>query len=214
MSKRNKTLDVVKVGSVFGNLTVERLEQEATPGGKVWFAYCKRTDGEIRRVRAVKLASGHTRGQIESRNYYGGLTRKHRNEYQSYNHMMDRCYNTSHPHYHSYGGRGIVVCDRWKSSFASFIEDMGERPDGTSLERINGDGQYSPDNCKWATGTEQNNNRRNNLLLTVYGKTMTAGQWARIADIPFRKIHKRKRAGWSDKEAVFGKLRMRQSPGA
>jgi hypothetical protein len=201
-----KTLEVVKVGSEFGNLTVERLERELTRGGKVWFAYCRRTDGELKKVRARKLATGHTSGMIEKRKFYNGLTREHGSEYQSYNHMMDRCYNESHPHYKSYGGRGIKVCDRWRESFQSFLEDMGNRPDGTSLDRRDGDGDYSPENCKWATQVEQNNNRRNNLMLTIYEKTMTAGQWARIADIPFRKIHKRKRAGWSDKEAIFGKL--------
>ena len=80
--------------------------------------------------------------------------------YPTYNTMKQRCYNPNRRDYYLYGGRGITVCERWLNSFANFLEDMGDRPEGYSIERKNKDGNYEPDNCKWADDTEQANNRR------------------------------------------------------
>ncbi len=81
-------------------------------------------------------------------------------EYQSWKAMKERCYNPNHVRYADYGGRGILVCARWKNSFENFFEDMGERPEGESLDRINPNAGYSPSNCRWATDKQQNFNRR------------------------------------------------------
>jgi predicted nucleic acid-binding Zn ribbon protein len=85
-------------------------------------------------------------------------------EYRAWCGMRQRCYNLNNVGYRFYGGRGIVVCDRWLNSFENFFEDMGPRPRGLTLERINNDGNYEP-TCKWATRTEQANNRRENVSI-------------------------------------------------
>lgn len=74
--------------------------------------------------------------------------------------MRDRCYRETFSAYPNYGGRGITVCDRWRESFENFLADMGERPAGTTLDRIDPFGDYEPDNCRWSTPTEQARNRR------------------------------------------------------
>lgn len=82
-------------------------------------------------------------------------------EYKSWESMKSRCYNKNNVAYHLYGGRGIVVCDRWKTSYENFLQDMGRRPDKTyTLDRINPDGNYGPNNCRWATKRQQGYSRR------------------------------------------------------
>jgi len=80
--------------------------------------------------------------------------------YTSWAAMKSRCYRKGNNRYYAYGARGIVVCERWKESFSNFLADMGPRPPGTTLDRIDSDGNYEPSNCKWSTIAEQNKNRR------------------------------------------------------
>lgn len=110
--------------------------------------------------------------------------------------MRKRCNYADHEHAKHYSERGITICERW-DSFKHFLEDMGERPEGLSLERINNNAGYSPENCRWATHVEQCSNRRSNVNLTWQGETHTLKQWAAIISLPYKTLWVRKKAGWS-----------------
>lgn len=112
--------------------------------------------------------------------------------YQTWYDMIRRCY-TPHRHdYKNYGGRGIKVCDRWLNSFWAFVEDIGDKPSKKhSLDRVDVNGNYAPDNCKWSTQKEQCNNKRNNRLLEYNGLTMTLTQWAEYLGIKKKTLWQR-----------------------
>lgn len=92
--------------------------------------------------------------------------------------MRDRCTNPENEAYENYGGRGISVCDRWLNDYDAFVEDMGIREAGMTLDRIDNDGNYEPKNCRWATRAEQAVNRSSNHELTHNGKTQTVTEWS------------------------------------
>lgn len=131
-----------------------------------------------------------------------GLSRSR--EYMAYYAMLNRCYNPECKPFPSYGGRGIIVCDRWRASFLNFFEDMGRRPSpGHSIDRKDNDGPYSKDNCWWSERLHQCNNKRNNRLLTVGGITDTIAGWGRRTGINRLTIQQRiVKFGWSAEEAV------------
>lgn len=110
-----------------------------------------------------------------------GLCSTHRREYASWTSMLQRCRNPRCNRYARYGGRGITVCDAW-SSFANFLSDMGSRPEGTTLDRINNDGNYEAGNCRWATHVQQAKNKSATPskwdALTHDGLTLTHKEWA------------------------------------
>jgi hypothetical protein len=117
--------------------------------------------------------------------------------------MIKRCHNPSADVYNRYGGRGIVVCERWRNSLDAFLEDMGPRPTSShSLDRRENDGPYSPDNCRWATWSEQARNRRNNVLVTAFGVTRCLTEWAEVTGIKRAAIERRLQRGWAPERAV------------
>ena len=97
--------------------------------------------------------------------------------------MKRRCYNKNTKQYSDYGGRGITVCDRWKNSFPAFVQDMGERPHGFTLDRKHNDGNYDPSNCRWASRADQMLNRRNTVILTIEGIKYKAHVLAKLAGL-------------------------------
>lgn len=115
--------------------------------------------------------------------------------YRIWSGMKTRCYNKKCKSYKHYGGRGIKVCDRWLGidGFANFLDDMGKRPtDKHSLDRVDPNGPYSPENCRWATWKQQENNRRINKYYEYDGKKMTLPQWSRELGISLKTLHYRK----------------------
>lgn len=127
--------------------------------------------------------------------------------------MKGRCLNPNNQAFEYYGGRGITVCDRWLESFQNFLDDMGEPPEGYTLERINNDFGYSPENCSWEPRIVQQNNRRVCRKITYKGETKTVSQWARILGIPRNTLYQRLNYGW-DMERVFSEpnTRHKQRP--
>lgn len=114
---------------------------------------------------------------------------------------MSRCYNPKDIRYPNYGGRGITVCERWHT-LENFLADMGKRPPGLTLDRLDNDGNYELSNCEWRTNRDQANNKRNNKLLTLHGKTQTRAQWSRKLGIAAGTIGQRLASGWSVERAL------------
>lgn len=101
-----------------------------------------------------------------------------------------------------YVDRGINVCDEWIDSFETFLADMGERPKGMTLDRRDNDKNYSKENCRWATNSQQANNRSTNHCVTANGKTLTIMEWSELTGIPFQTIRHRLLRGWSGERSV------------
>lgn len=112
--------------------------------------------------------------------------------------MKKRCNDSSDKFFHRYGGRGIKVCDRWLHSFESFYEDMGERPANGTLERIDSDGDYCPENCRWATPKEQARNMSRNKLVTINGIALPMIQMCELLGVNYYRVRSRLRRGWPD----------------
>ena len=118
-------------------------------------------------------------------------------EYSTWEGMIARCHNPHDHRFKDYGGRGIKVCERWRTSFIAFFTDMGRRPEPLmSLDRIDNDGNYEPGNVRWSTPREQSNKRRDNHLLTIDGITKTVMEWCREKNISYGRLHRRIEAKW------------------
>lgn len=122
--------------------------------------------------------------------------------YYSWESMIARCTKVSHKSYAAYGGRGITVCPAWRD-FKVFLRDMGDRPPGTTLGRIENEKGYQPGNCRWETMKEQQRNRRSNRLLVLDGVSKPAIEWAELMNIPPTAMYRRLVQGWSDKDAIL-----------
>ena len=132
--------------------------------------------------------------------------------YSTWQRIKNRCYRENFPHYKSYGGRGIKVCDEWLDKENGFINfknwafNNGYK-DGLSIDRINVNGNYEPSNCRWITMKEQASNKRTNIFYTINGKTMTQTQWCEYYNIPRTNIRRRISSGWSVLDAYTKPIR-------
>lgn len=124
--------------------------------------------------------------------------------WQSWQMMRRRCAGYTPTHKERYTDRGITVCERWQD-FANFLADLGERPDGKTLDRIDNNLGYSPENCRWATSQEQRLNKSNTRWLTLNGVTKCARQWAKDLGLSQMTVLKRIKAGWPMEEVLSAK---------
>lgn len=188
-------------GERFGRLVVV-----SYAGNQRWKCCCD--CGQENEVWAPDLKRGKTKScgclQLEvaktgdCRRTHGGSNSP---EYRSWTSMIRRCSDEKCPGYERYGGRGISVCDRWKS-FENFVADMGQRPKGMSIDRIDYDGNYEPDNCRWADAKTQSSNTSVAVLITANGKTQTLTDWSRETGLSTAAIRYRLKAGLSHDEAI------------
>lgn len=148
--------------------------------------------------QAKKTSSGTLRRFCNNRCAAAGSNRRHgatkTREYKSWEQLRERCNNTNHHAYKAYGGRGIRVCERW-DSFERFLEDMGPRPEGFSIERVDNDGNYEPANCRWASPLEQSRNRSNvipeeqrNAILAGIEQHLSVRQIAKSIDRSYSSV--------------------------
>ncbi len=121
--------------------------------------------------------------------------------YTSWVDMRTRCANPAHSAYRYYGAVGVTVCPQW-SSFDCFLEDMGERPAGKTLDRKDNTKGYTPDNCRWATKQEQMRNQRTSVLITIDGVTLCTSEWARKVGLKIGTVTARIRNGWTPERAL------------
>jgi hypothetical protein len=130
-------------------------------------------------------------------------------EYEVWAAMVQRCTNIRNARYADYGGRGIRVCDSWRSSFTYFISDMGLRPSSYhSVERRDNDKGYEPGNCYWGTADDQNNNTRRNCLIEMDGVTKNVTQWCRDLNLSYRTVKARLvQHGWDPVRALSTKTK-------
>lgn len=196
-------------GQRFGRLTAtgHRVVNRRT----IWSCSCD--CGQTREVLSHNLIKGATRScgclMRESRylstgaNFttHGACRAPTRASYKRWRAMMDRCYIGTTAQFCDYGGRGIYVVKRWHHA-PNFVADMGNPPEGMTLERIDNNGPYSPENCRWATRAEQSLNHRRNRLVTYNGETKPLIEWSKQTGIHHRTLTNRIDRGWSVERAL------------
>ena len=197
-------------GQVFGRLTV--LERDSFVNGKTrWLCSCE--CGKQVSIIGQLLRNGRTKScgclrvdrATETAHRHGGYVgRKPTRTMRIWKNMIQRTCNPNCPMYARYGGAGIGVCESWQT-FERFLSDMGQAPDDLTLERVDNNKGYGPDNCKWATYTEQNRNKSSSKNLTLNGKTQVAVAWIQELGLTDSKVYKRIRRGWSDEEVLLGR---------
>lgn len=201
-------------GQRFGRYTVigEAVRRKTN---RYWTCRCD--CGTIREVPQSSLTSGQstscgcyqrewTRTHKPARRHGHTSNKSVTPEYRAWQNMNRRCHDPGFGEYTRYGQRGVMVADEWRrgtpGAFEAFLQAVGPRPDGCSLERNNNDGPYAPGNVRWATSTEQANNRSTNTRITLDGETKTLAQWCRERGIKPGTVMSRLLRGWTVERAL------------
>lgn len=196
------------IGRKFGKLTVVERLPKNSHGEAVWRCICDCGNehmatshnliyGVSKQCKECKIA------QIAQSNTKHNCKPKRLHEI--WTNMKTRCHNPNYELYNRYGGRGITICDEWEKSFNEF-RDWALKSgyaDDLTLDRIDNDGNYCPENCKWSTRTEQANNRHTNRILVLDGIKDTMANWSRKTGIPYWLIQDRLYSGWSDEKTLL-----------
>ncbi len=196
-------------GRRYGKLTVVRPIGQEKSGAVIWECMCD--CGMLHNASISQLNNGHVQScgclQIECATKHGGNGTR---LYRVWGSMKGRCNRPKDKRYKEYGGRGIRVCAEWEHDFAAFREwalangYKEDAPKGTcTIDRINVDGDYSPDNCRFVSKDIQANNKRNNRLLTINGEMLTLAQWSKKTGLGATTIRERLCMGWDAERAVY-----------
>jgi hypothetical protein len=201
------TAKIITPGTRFGRWTaLDQTQTRTYPSGtSIHFRLCQCDCGTIQVVGENKLRIGHSRScgclQAEvttERSLKHGHSKrgKRTRVYGIWRNILTRCTNPNVPSYEDYGARGITVCERWLT-FENFLEDMGEPPNGLTIDRLENSVGYCKENCAWRTPLEQARNTRRNVKLTFDGLTLTMKEWAERLNISYRMLRGRYENNWS-----------------
>lgn len=193
---------------------IAKTERRSTRGHFFWLCRC--SCGEEREVRGDALRSGDSQScgclNLEQKQAAGRHRMSRTTEYKTWQGMKSRCFLESDPNYHRYGGRGIMVCDAWRESFDQFFADMGPKPTRRhSIDRIDNNGPYTPNNCRWALPKKQARNKRSNHVLSHQGQTKTLIEWAELLGMRERALSMRLLKGWTVERALTTPIQKRAS---
>ena len=190
-------------GKKFGRLTVIGIFARSEKNGEIqWSCLCDcggqtvAFGSSLRQGNKISCGCAANTGEQSIKHGLHGAP-----GYYSWACMIQRCKNMKSTKWKDYGGRGITVCDRWLR-FENFFEDMGPKPPGKTLDRIDNSNGYEPDNCRWATPLQQGRNTRRNIILRNNGKAMTLSQWAEEIGVNYYTLHKRLCRGWDDEKVL------------
>jgi hypothetical protein len=204
-------------GQRFGRLTAMQRVGLDPRGKTLWQCICECGNRPI--TRADRLVSGQAAScgcLCRERGIAANTThgRTGTQAYRTWQNMRNRCGNPRNTFWRYYGGRGITVCEQWRTSFEQFYADMGDPPPGMTLDRINVDGNYEPGNCRWASRKEQLRNTRRNHILTVGGQSFAVSEWAERLSILPSTLYNRLYDGWSVERALTTPIAQQQKAGA
>ncbi len=201
-------------GNKYGRLTVlQRIRKH--PKKTHWLCQCECGNKTV--TEGYYLKTGHTAScgcqrsisAINTKTIHGYHDTP---TYRTWRAMLNRCNLHSQQNYYLYGGRGIRVCDRWRK-FEKFLADMGEKPKGMTIDRVDNDGNYESGNCQWATPKQQSNNSRHNRVVSLFGRRQNLQQWLDELNIPKSTVYSRLYRGTHStyESAILASLQNQQS---